>query len=223
MSETQTVNNSLVFKPWGWEWLLYRNKHLAIWKLHINYDQQTSQHSHLEKKSGLIVTDGIAKVSFINNSTVLKGLDKIEIFAKRLHSTKALSLRGCDLLEVESPENKTDLYRFSDAYGREGMPYETKENYLPLYMKQIPDDCKSYSDVLDGQVALKIFEIDNKNQLKNRDFEDVWVCLDGGLLTPENMFMVAVGDVISASNMEMLIEKLSVAPETIMMLLSKND
>ena len=52
-------------KPWGKEYLLYQNDDVAIWHLFIEPGQSTSLHCHPSKKTGLVVLDGAAKVSFI--------------------------------------------------------------------------------------------------------------------------------------------------------------
>ena len=59
--------NVIVKKPWGFEYLVYENEHVGIWYLNIDYDKQTSLHSHPNKKTGLIILSGVAEISFLNN------------------------------------------------------------------------------------------------------------------------------------------------------------
>ena len=99
----------VVAKPWGKEYLCYRNKNVAIWFLHIEKDQQTSMHCHPNKNTGFVVLDGEVELSFLRNTIPLKSLDKIHIFRSRFHSTKAISDGGAFIFEVETPEDKDDL------------------------------------------------------------------------------------------------------------------
>lgn len=218
----KTINNSLIKKPWGYEMLFYRNENLAIWFLDINHKHKTSLHSHLEKNTGLIVLDGIAKVSFLNNSINLKGLEKVQIFSRRFHSTEALTNYGVKLLEVESPENKTDLVRFIDDYGREEKPYETEENYQELTDKhiKIPDNAIDWSGKVE-KCFIKVFPMTNKDYFNNRDFEEIIIFLNGGLMTKDNKLIVRSGDVCSCHNVEVLVKKFDFHPDTVIMSISK--
>ena len=51
------INNSfydsrIVFKPWGYEYVIYRyKKNLSITFLHINKNKRTSLHCHPKKKN----------------------------------------------------------------------------------------------------------------------------------------------------------------------------
>lgn len=208
----KTFNNSIVKKPWGYEHLAYRNEHLAIWFLKINYNHETSFHCHCKKNTGLIVLDGIARVSFINNTSNLKGLDKIQIFKGRFHSTKAVSENGVCILEVEAPEDKTDLVRLNDKYNRAGKPYEGLENYS-----------SKTSECLNIEWGKKIFHsgceflietITDKRQLIGKGFEDVIVILNGGVKSDDNQQVSGPGDVIAANNLDILLDKLDIMEDT---------
>jgi hypothetical protein len=206
------LNNSIVKKKWGEEYLVYRNQHLAMWLLKIDHQQQTSLHCHCEKETGLIVLDGVAKVSFLNNSTILKGLDKIQIFKKRFHSTKSLSKNGTYVLEIEHPEDKKDLIRFEDSYGREDLPYESDENYIDKR-----EDCLNIEEgkeIFKYNCNFSIENITDKNQLINRDFEDIAVILDGGIQCVDGRFLTSIGDVIAFHNFDILLKKFSIAENT---------
>ena len=66
MEDNYEVN--VVKKPWGYEYLAYKNKHVALWFLHIKHTHSTSLHCHPKKTTGLILLDGSAEVSFFNNT-----------------------------------------------------------------------------------------------------------------------------------------------------------
>lgn len=213
------INKSLIKKAWGEEHLLYRNNKIAIWLLKIKYNHKTSLHAHIHKETGLIVIDGLARVSFLNNSITLKGLDKVMIFKGRFHRTTALSKKGAVLLEVESPEDKFDLLRLSDDYGRENKGYETQENYLPLTDELvIPEGATGEWSLYNTNI--KIYHPENKKDLMGKDFETVIVFLDGGITTEKGLLSQA-GDVVASHNLDVLLEKFDLAPKTLVMEITK--
>ena len=85
----------------------------------------------LIRTQGLVVLEGEVELSLLRNTIPLKALDKIHIFRSRFHSTKAISDGGAFIFEVETPEDKDDLVRLEDAYGREKTAYEGKNFHTP--------------------------------------------------------------------------------------------
>ena len=92
--------NSIVKKPWGYEYLAYENDEVGLWFLNIKRNQSTSMHCHPTKTTGLVVLDGIAELSFLSDKRILQGLDKVMIRRGLFHQTKALS-EHLLLLEIE--------------------------------------------------------------------------------------------------------------------------
>jgi mannose-6-phosphate isomerase-like protein (cupin superfamily) len=72
-------SNNIVKKPWGYEYLAYQNKDVALWFLYIKPEHATSLHCHPNKTTGLILLDGEARVSFLNNDTILNPTNKVMI------------------------------------------------------------------------------------------------------------------------------------------------
>jgi mannose-6-phosphate isomerase-like protein (cupin superfamily) len=213
------LNEAVVQKKWGYEYLAYRNSHLAIWYLFIAHKQSTSLHCHCNKNTGLILLDGIATVSFLNNKINLKGLDKIQIFRGRFHSTKSLSKNGIHVLEIESPEDKTDLVRLSDAYGREHLPYEDSTSYIPK-----PEGCLNLNIMPSIDFAgckLEIKTITDKQELKNHEVDTVFVILEGGIQQGKSM-ICPPGDVIASHNLDILLEKFSIINPSLVLQVSKS-
>ena len=99
------LDNVRVKKPWGYEYLCYRNNFLAIWLLSISSQRQTSMHCHPKKNTGFVVLKGKVELSFLNNTIILDELDKIHIFKSRFHASKAVSNEAAIVLEIESPED----------------------------------------------------------------------------------------------------------------------
>jgi acetolactate synthase I/II/III large subunit len=125
-------SNIIVKKPWGYEYLVFENEHVAIWMLHIVRKRKTSLHCHPRKTTGLIVLAGNATFTNLESTITLNALDGVMIEAGSFHSTEAssglpidpVSEDGIWVMEIEAPPLKNDLMRFSDNYGRSGASYE---------------------------------------------------------------------------------------------------
>lgn len=113
----------VVNKPWGYEYLLFENNHVAIWILHLKNDHETSLHCHPQKRTSLIVLSGTVIVSGLIDKFILSEKDTLIIESGVFHSTKALS-DNVVLMEIETPPNKHDLVRLKDEYGRQHKGYE---------------------------------------------------------------------------------------------------
>lgn len=122
----------IVKKPWGYEYLVFENEHVAIWMLQIIRKRKTSMHCHPRKRTGLILLSGEARFHHLDGSIALNRMNAVNIDASTFHSTEASSLLpihpvsedGIWVMEVESPPLKEDLCRMSDTYGRAGTTYE---------------------------------------------------------------------------------------------------
>lgn len=119
----------VVKKPWGYEYLLFGNESVAVWILYIKHGAQTSMHCHPKKRTSLVVLQGTAVCSTLNEDHALGVGDGLFFERKVFHQTKSTSAQGTFVMEAESPVNKRDLVRLKDRYGREGLGYETSENY----------------------------------------------------------------------------------------------
>lgn len=117
----------VVNKPWGCEYLVYSNPSIEIWHLFIKRLASTSVHCHPNKKTGLILLEGEAIFSTLNESMKLNPLDSIVMEPGVFHSTQAVSEGGIHMLETETPPDKHDLVRLQDKYGRVKLGYEGKE------------------------------------------------------------------------------------------------
>ena len=195
-----------VKKPWGHEYLCYQNEVLAIWFLHIENGQQTSLHCHPNKHSGFVVLEGTAELSFLRGKMVLHGLDKVHIFRGRFHSTRSLSKGGSFILEIETPENKTDLVRLEDAYGRKGKSYEGKEfefpkNELSLWIGE-PEDAKA--SIICNGCTICHFRPSTKQDLIIYQDQDFFVVMRGGIEAYAKAQILWPGDVIDGVSLARL-------------------
>ena len=206
----------VVNKPWGKEYLIYQNKNLGIWYLHIDESQQTSMHCHPKKNTGLVVLDGHAEVSFL----------KIMIFRGRFHSTKALSSGGAHIVEVEAPQDKHDLVRLNDAYGREGKPYEGRSSEVPktsecLWIED-PDRGSSKEYSFKGS-TITIESILDKEQLLNRPYEESLILLDGGLVSERGDYIVQPGDVIAGHTLNTICPHFDTTKEVLVLSIVRSE
>jgi mannose-6-phosphate isomerase-like protein (cupin superfamily) len=205
--------NVVVNKPWGYEYLCYQNEVLAIWLLFIQKNHKTSLHCHPNKHTGLVVLDGTAEVSFLRGSKLIKGLEKIHIFKSRFHSTKATSDNGVFLLEVETPEDKHDLLRLDDSYGRKDMSYEGKE-----FESKKDDSCLWLSEPGSGITNFKNCKIqhlstDIKEELYGFSGFDFFVVSRGGIWAKdENSQVLRPSDVIDGVSLERLLREFKLIP-----------
>lgn len=114
----------VVNKPWGYEYLMFENSHVAIWTLFLKHTHKTSMHCHPNKKSSLLVISGKVICSTLEGWVERKAGEGVIIDKAVFHSTRAESKDGALIIEVESPPNKKDLVRLKDEYGREKQAYE---------------------------------------------------------------------------------------------------
>jgi len=136
--ESFDYSNVIVKKPWGYEYLVFKNDWVAIWLLHIVRKRKTSMHFHPNKTTGLILLSGDATFYHINGKIELNTMDGVIIEKMAFHSTEAfnslpiepVSENGIWVMEIESPPMKTDLVRMKDEYGREGATYEGTDNMV---------------------------------------------------------------------------------------------
>jgi len=139
----------VVNKPWGYEYLLYENTHVAIWVLYIKQNHATSMHCHPNKKSSLIVLEGSVICSHLEGYIERKAGEGLLIDEAVFHATKAVSKDGAFVMEIESPPNKKDLVRLKDEYGREHQGYEGLEKMSKDFNKY------EYIDFHNGNFAKK--------------------------------------------------------------------
>jgi len=132
----------IVRKPWGEEFIFYETETVAFWLLKITPGFCTSLHSHPQKLSTLLVIEGNAELSFMNDTHSLKVFDKRIIRRGVFHSTANVGDTNLYLVETECPKDKNDLLRLQDKYGRAGKPYEGPESYLEEKPEFVFDDRK---------------------------------------------------------------------------------
>lgn len=195
-------------KPWGYEFLAYENEHVAIWHLVISPWAETSLHCHPNKKTGLIVLRGGAKVSFLSGGEKLFSGEKIMIREGVFHRTKNMTNHDLHLYEIESPVDKSDLVRIEDKYSR-GTAYTDEDDYEISYKPpweggNQDTDCK--------------IELVNMKRVKNGGN---YMILKGGIMSGSS-YVCAPGDIVSAATFYMLSMKFSVLETEAMHVVNEN-
>ena len=206
--------NVIVKKPWGQEYLCYHNNNVAIWFLHIKEGQRTSMHCHPNKNTGFVVLQGKTFLSFLRGGVEINGLNKINIFRSRFHSTKALT--DAYIFEIETPEDKGDLVRLEDNYGRVGKKYEGSNHH-----ENKTEECfwlEEASIEPEGSYLcgceMKHTIIEDKQLLLNKEETEMIVITGGGLVTKEGQNILWPGDVIDGKSLERLANKFELGKNT---------
>lgn len=220
----KSYNNKIVKKPWGYEYLVFENAEVALWALHIGKNQSTSMHCHPNKTTGLTVLSGKCQVSFFSNSFTVNELDKVMIRKSLFHSTKSISENGSIIFEIETPNNKQDLVRFDDSYGRKGLPYEGEEFEVPK-----SDDCLSINENFElnfskyADCLLKIYTILDSSFFNDFDDSVNFIVLSGGIVTEYGVALVNPGDIINNAIAKKIISVFeNVIPNTKVLVIEKN-
>lgn len=184
-------------KPWGHETLIYHNKDFAIWHLVIKSKQQTSMHSHPNKTTGLLILDGYAELSFINQSHILEKLDKKIIRKGVFHQTKNVGDQDLHLLEVECPNNKSDILRLEDNYGRACTPYEN--DYLDL----LPEINLNLYKTLFHKIKIEQLTINHQDELQ----KECPLILKRGEIYEQHIKVLVPGDMTDTKTFKLLANK----------------
>jgi len=174
----------VVNKPWGYEYLMFQNPDVSMWMLYIKKGFSTSMHCHPKKKTSLLVILGEAVCSTLNEKFPLNEKEGL-IFEKGVfHTTEAVSENGIFVIEIETPVDKTDLFRLHDRYQRETKGYTARKNitnktynYHYQYLEDQPDQLKIF-----GKYKIRISDYKDSASLRS-DIEEkgpaVGILLDG--------------------------------------------
>jgi mannose-6-phosphate isomerase-like protein (cupin superfamily) len=168
----------IVRKPWGYEYLAFKNNDVALWLLHIAPGERTSMHCHPNKSTGLVVLSGEAEINFIADSRRMVAPAKQMIRRGLFHQTHAVGTEPVLMFEVETPVDKDDLVRLHDNYGRKDHGYEGSNFELPKN-----DDCLwiDVPGVYNFANRHIVVEQANNDTLNNKNDTDIIMFLQGGL------------------------------------------
>jgi len=199
----------VIKKPWGHEYVIFKNGDVAVWVLHIKHGFQTSMHCHPNKKTSIAVLSGEAAFATLENEHRLRPGEGLFLDKGVFHSTRAVSPEGILVMETETPTNKKDLVRLRDSYGRSGQGYEGKEHFLDVNDSELNHFHKPEDRYLRG----KEFGACAITLTQHHEYEDfkstfahfggnIAAVLSGGLLNSKNECIVGVGDVVGFQDLE---------------------
>ncbi len=222
MSQIPNFSDVIVSKPWGFEYLAYENKDVGLWLLRIEKGESTSMHCHPKKNTGLVLLEGKAEISFLNDKVILEAPSKMMLRRGLFHSTRAISDEGLYMLEVECPPIKEDLVRLKDNYGRKNKPYEGRErrtyrNEDCLLLKN--DDINKGPFNFHGR-TLNLITLNqglNQNDIKE---EQILMCLAGGLSSENDDLIYRPGDVISGKLYKQLLKDFEIIENSLILFIS---
>jgi acetolactate synthase-1/2/3 large subunit len=142
----------VVTKPWGYEYLLFENSKVAIWLLCLNSKKRTSLHYHAVKDTQLVVVSGKLQVTIGADDYQISDGQMVTIPKGISHQTANNTDSPAYLIELEYPNNKLDLVRLKDDFGRTGLDYEKQSDFK----KRLPNhDFINFNQVVSNAMITK--------------------------------------------------------------------
>jgi mannose-6-phosphate isomerase-like protein (cupin superfamily) len=216
----ENLSKKIIKKPWGYEYSIYEDDNFCIWFLHINENESTSMHCHPNKTTKLVLLDGIAKISFLSNEKIIKGLDFVSFDKREFHSTRSMSQNGIYLFEVESSNDKDDLVRLTDKYGRESQHYEF-DSFKTSLNENFNLNTLDHTKFNFCGCYLQVFKISNIEELPFVA-DGIYVFLTGILYSQNDskiFELVVPGDVIKTNDFSLIKKKITFASDDCKILL----
>jgi rfaE bifunctional protein nucleotidyltransferase chain/domain len=199
--------NLVCVKPWGYEFLVYKNNRIGMWYLNIKKGQSTSLHTHFNKDTFIIIIKGSAIINLIDKTINLNSMDTIFLPHYNFHGLSSFSDETY-LLEIEifndntHFSDKNDLLRINDQYKRKTTGYEssintTNEN-LDLYkFFYLDNDFEKNIENVDFKITkLNNSNIKDNNLLEKLNKYNYNILLKGTIY--DNMNFLKEGSVIKS-------------------------
>lgn len=228
-NKSSFYDNRVVYKPWGYEYTIYRNlNHLSVTFLKINYNKSTSVHCHPNKKTGFMIISGRALIQlglWKSTAEYYSAPSKLMIRTGLFHSIKAASKNGVSALEFESPVDKNDLVRFKDDYGRETKPYEGKKftkkiesNFIKFKKPRLGKN-QTYKM---GKIKISLEVHNNFKNLINKKMSTIFAILGGEIIDKQRKNVLSYGDIIRTGTLKKLSEVFKIKKYLTVLSVSKN-
>jgi mannose-6-phosphate isomerase-like protein (cupin superfamily) len=218
-------SNRVVYKPWGYEYVIYNDaRKLAITLVCVNYGHKTSLHCHPKKKTAFIILEGRALVQigiYRENSKYFTSQSRLVFRPGLFHSIKAVSKKNVYALEFEAPYDKNDLLRFKDNYGRQTKDYEGKKFTKKItetdFIKfKKPKLEKKYIYTFNNLEVL-IETTKNLKHLSKKYNKSTSAILAGSIVDNRDQNAISFGEVVKTSTLRILAKKFKIKePITIM-------
>lgn len=219
----ENLNNKIIKKPWGYEYSVYDDGNFCIWFLHIHENESTSMHCHPNKTTKLVLLDGAAKISFLSSEKLITALDFVKFDKREFHSTRSLSKNGIYLFEIESLNDKDDLVRLSDKYGREDLHYEF-DSYKIGFVENFNLNKLCDTKLTFSGCYLQVFNISNIEELPFVA-DGIYIILKGIFYSQNDsktFELIVPGDVMKTNDFGLIKKKISfVSSDCKILLISK--
>ena len=218
MSTKNLINdipkNYKVYKPWGYEYTIYKNTTSSTKFLKIFPNSKTSLHCHPIKKTGFVLLKGTVEVDLgFYETRSLQPISKLMIRQGLFHCTKNSSTKDAVVLEIETPIDKDDLVRFKDDYGRENKPYEGQEKMLPISAEDVTfnePEMNSTNNYTIEEVKINITKINSLSVFKAGHKNDIFIIVDGGLYDERKNCVLSPGDIVQTDTIKKLSENFKI-------------
>ncbi len=203
-------DNIVISKPWGYEYVVYRNKNnLSVTLLNIEHNKSTSLHCHPNKKSGFVLINGKAQFQLglrKKNTEIHSSPSKRMIARGLFHSIKSLSPKGLTILEFETPVDKNDLVRFRDNYGRVQQSYESKNNLKKLDSPTLKFNLPKTGirKYLINNIQINIENHRDFKKLVKNDANTIFAILDGSVSDVKGRKILSYGDIVKTEDFKIL-------------------
>tara|TARA_S200000501_G_C20796796_1_gene732146 strand:- start:345 stop:1088 length:744 start_codon:yes stop_codon:yes gene_type:complete len=168
LNKSQNFENLIVKKPWGHEYLFFSSPEVSVWILKIFKNHKTSMHCHTNKKTSLILVEGMANIYSLNGKIKIESGNVVAIDKGAFHRTSAEFDKDITVIEIETPTNKYDIVRYKDDYKRSSSGYETKNFYSKAEKKDanITYNSINSSPKVLGECEIKIINIDQIDEIE---------------------------------------------------------
>lgn len=195
---TADFSKLIVNKPWGNEYLMYSNPSIEVWSLFIAYNKATSMHCHPKKKTTLVVIDGKATFSSLNESMELSPMDAVIIEPGVFHSTQSISKSGIKVLEFETPPMKHDLIRLEDKYGRADNGYEGLEKMMTesSHIRFAASEVGSAKDFCNSRMCIKFISDAGDLTTLSNDKNNLMIITAGAVISKHGDMLYGPADVL---------------------------
>lgn len=172
-------------KPWGKEYLAFQNKHIGIWILIVNKDQETSLHCHFKKDTILMPISGSFKINLFNSYLQLGIFELVYVPRDTFHGIHSY-IDNSVLMEIEiyiediQYTDKNDLLRIKDIYNRDKDKYETSvTERIPFEGETMLFKYPNKYNI--DNTKIEIMRVNNLDTIKN-EFEKI-ILLEGCLFS----------------------------------------
>ncbi len=220
--QPESYRDRVVQKPWGYEFLLFENEAVGIWFLRVTKDHATSMHCHPNKQTSLTLLSGGALCNTFRHRNFLSAGDSLLIEPGVFHSTKALSLDGIYLIEIETPPAKLDLLRLEDGYGRQQSGYEGQaqmiteglEKYNHLCFDE--DGCEEQVMTLAEQFTLQMEHYANPDADRFVPEPGMLYAVCRGGIASNGTALIGIGETVRGSYLQQFPELSLCGPTTLL-------